>query len=138
MLDCPKCSSDMQSVTFDGITVDRCTQCQGIWFDALELEAILERRPGRAIDLGDPNVEAKLNAMKRVPCPHCTGPMVRLVSDRHPEVKYEQCAVCGGAYLDAGELRVLEKRSIVEMLTDLSPRFLGSTDATSEPRRGER
>ena len=33
---CPKCVHEMETVSVDGIEVDRCTQCYGIWFDRLE------------------------------------------------------------------------------------------------------
>jgi len=36
---CPKCSLSMEKVNYLEIEVDRCTGCEGIWFDALEKEA---------------------------------------------------------------------------------------------------
>ena len=41
-LKCPKCQHGMQEVTHEGIVIDRCTHCHGLWFDAGELGAILE------------------------------------------------------------------------------------------------
>jgi hypothetical protein len=37
-LKCPKCGHDMAEVQLDGIKVDRCSFCEGIFFDAGELE----------------------------------------------------------------------------------------------------
>jgi hypothetical protein len=44
---CPKCGHAMVEVVLDGIKVDKCTCCKGIYFDDGELEQILERQPGR-------------------------------------------------------------------------------------------
>jgi hypothetical protein len=38
---CPKCGHDMQEEPIEGVTADRCTHCEGIFFDAGELEQIL-------------------------------------------------------------------------------------------------
>lgn len=44
---CPKCGHAMVEVELDGVKVDKCTGCKGIYFDDGELEQILERQPGR-------------------------------------------------------------------------------------------
>jgi Zn-finger nucleic acid-binding protein len=33
---CPKCLSDMETITFNDVEIDRCLDCYGIWFDHLE------------------------------------------------------------------------------------------------------
>lgn len=116
MPNCPKCSKVMDPVTFESTTVDRCSGCNGIWFDALELEAILEKRGASKLDVGSVEVGRAMDATSRINCPHCKGQMVRLVNDRHPEVHYEQCSVCGGVFLDAGELTTIQKRTLGEIL----------------------
>lgn len=42
---CPKCGMELIEIDYKGIQVDKCSSCDGIWFDAGELEAIskLER-----------------------------------------------------------------------------------------------
>lgn len=39
---CPKCGSDLHTIDYEGVTVDKCTQCEGVWLDRGELEQILE------------------------------------------------------------------------------------------------
>ena len=39
-MQCPKCAHDMEKMTYKDIEVDRCTLCKGLWFDALEHEAL--------------------------------------------------------------------------------------------------
>lgn len=41
---CPKCGEDMNEVEMDGLKVDRCTVCDGIYFDKGELDLLLESR----------------------------------------------------------------------------------------------
>jgi len=41
---CPKCGYDLISGDWDGIQIDQCTHCHGIWCDAGEVEEILKRR----------------------------------------------------------------------------------------------
>jgi len=40
---CCKCGMEMISLDFKGITVDRCTNCEGLYLDKGELEAILSK-----------------------------------------------------------------------------------------------
>ena len=43
-LKCPKCGHDMKEETLDGVIVDRCTFCEGIFFDAGELDQVLLKK----------------------------------------------------------------------------------------------
>jgi Zn-finger nucleic acid-binding protein len=42
-LKCPKCGGTWESYTFQGIALERCGQCSGIWMDKGELEALLRK-----------------------------------------------------------------------------------------------
>jgi uncharacterized protein len=37
---CPKCGMELIEIDYKGITVDKCSGCAGIWFDAGEVEAV--------------------------------------------------------------------------------------------------
>lgn len=39
---CPKCGSDMQPYERNGITIDQCTGCRGIFLDRGELERLVD------------------------------------------------------------------------------------------------
>ena len=52
-MQCPKCAHDMERVTFNGVEVDRCKLCKGIWFDATEHETLRQMEGAEAIDVGD-------------------------------------------------------------------------------------
>jgi len=41
---CPKCGHDMETVKLEGIEVENCTFCMGVYFDRTEIESLLLRR----------------------------------------------------------------------------------------------
>lgn len=61
-MDCPRCTSaPLVEIDRDGITLDRCDGCRGIWLDRGELEKLLARgkdservqQPSRDADADD-------------------------------------------------------------------------------------
>ena len=43
-MDCPKCNAPMEEATYGrNMTIDRCTGCQGIWFDLGEAEQLKDK-----------------------------------------------------------------------------------------------
>lgn len=43
-LKCPKCGGNLVEVEHEGIKVDRCTSCEGVFFDAGELDELLLKK----------------------------------------------------------------------------------------------
>lgn len=41
---CPKCGHDLQEESLEGVRVDRCTFCEGLYLDAGELEQIFLKK----------------------------------------------------------------------------------------------
>ena len=41
---CPKCGHDMKEEKLENVAVDRCTHCEGIFFDAGELEQVFRQQ----------------------------------------------------------------------------------------------
>ncbi len=37
---CPKCGMELIEIGYKGIKVDKCSECEGIWLDAGELETV--------------------------------------------------------------------------------------------------
>ena len=57
-MNCPRCNtSRLEELDRDGITIDRCTSCRGVWLDRGELERLTTRvqesERGRVRDRGD-------------------------------------------------------------------------------------
>jgi len=40
---CPKCGSELITVSLHAVEVDKCPSCSGVWLDVGELDQILER-----------------------------------------------------------------------------------------------
>jgi Zn-finger nucleic acid-binding protein len=103
---CPKCDSTLSPTSVRGTDVDRCSGCQGIWFDEKELEAILQHKRSelRALRGGRPQEEMN---RQRGGCPRDGNELTRICSARNPEVVVDACPKCHGIWLDGGELEKL-------------------------------
>ena len=47
VLMCPVCQGAMREVAHQGVTIDTCTRCRGVWLDRGELEKIAAAIPDR-------------------------------------------------------------------------------------------
>ena len=45
-LRCPKCGMQLLEIDYKGIKVDKCSECEGIWLDAGEMDAISKLEKG--------------------------------------------------------------------------------------------
>jgi Zn-finger nucleic acid-binding protein len=43
-IDCPVCRAPFREVLTDGVLIDVCSRCSGVWLDRGELEELLRRR----------------------------------------------------------------------------------------------
>lgn len=116
---CPKCRADMELLEVDGVQVDRCLACQGLWFDAGEVDRLRDKAVAAALDVGDAETGRTHNSVDHYRCPRCGGQMLRMVDPKQPHIWYEQCGECYGSYFDAGEFLDLATVSI----SDLFRRF---------------
>lgn len=104
---CPKCRPEpMKEETFEGIAIDRCPVCKGIFLDRGELEALLERRLGPRVDAFAFTATSDAMDAVRGTCPRCQKQMEASVG---PEgLRVDQCSACGGVFLEQGELATLQ------------------------------
>ena len=117
---CPKCISLMVPVTFGGIEVHRCTDCQGLFFDELKVEPLRHMKGADSIDVGDARTGREFNKVDCIHCPRCTSLMIRMVDLEQPHIWFEHCTVCGGSFFDAGEFRDLAHHTIIDFFKDLA------------------
>jgi Zn-finger nucleic acid-binding protein len=103
----------MEAVKIRGVTIDRCTRCQGIFCDANEQFTLKTIRGAAAVDRGDAGVGRDMNEKSRIACPRCAQPM-RHVVDRENHLSLEFCDACRGIYFDAGEFREFKHSSTEE------------------------
>ena len=102
-LTCPKCAAAMDAVPFRDITVDRCTSCHGLWFDALEREHLDALAGSEGIDVGPAGAGAK--PPPHMTCPVCHSQLITMVEPGRPDLHYHSCTVCYGLFTPAGEYR---------------------------------
>jgi len=104
---CPTCSNLMIVVEHENIELDYCLNCSGVWFDAGELELLLETTEleGTALSLDNilTSLEAK-SAEKKRRCPICGEKMKKATVGHKPEVLIDACPQEDGLWFDSGEV----------------------------------
>ena len=118
-MDCPKCEHPMEEVSFQGVVVDRCTLCKGLWFDTLEHERLKNIPGSESLDIGDPQVGALFNRDDRIRCPRCAAAMIRMVDPHQSHIWYESCSSCFGVFFDAGEFTDFKQHSLADLIRRL-------------------
>lgn len=104
---CPACKGVVVVVEYERIELDYCTQCCGVWFDAGELELLVERlsldgtelKPGEILALPEKGVHEKHRR-----CPICARRMRKVGLGADPEVIIDVCPVGDGIWFDGGEV----------------------------------
>jgi len=121
---CPKCAGKLQKKTVEGIEVDSCFVCEGIWFDACELEEVIKRdsKDFNFIDVGKEEYDGKEAAFlkneldaKKSKCPRCTDGTLLVKSEYKGKnkINIDVCPKGHGVWLDGGEIEEIRKRDLV-------------------------
>ncbi len=138
-MNCPACRSPLIVVEREGIELDHCPRCRGIWFDEGEL-ALLAERIGRILTL-----EASVRPLAGPAgeqfrrCPRCRRRMAKEDLGSAPRIGIDRCRRGHGLWFDSGELGALMSQmpgrpgSHPEALL----RFAGETLQPSASRGGD-
>jgi Zn-finger nucleic acid-binding protein len=112
---CPGCFNPLTPQPIGGVTVDICEGgCGGVWLDAFELQRLEGQEESETEYLlqiaRDPTL--KVDMARKRECPRCGGVKLkrRFFSARR-QVEIDECAGCGGVWLDAGELERIRKEA---------------------------
>lgn len=115
---CPRCGEEMEVKGVQGLAIDRCPNCFGMWFDKGELERI-EKGGGadmvRLLSMGSPydddddasqpwNDLTREDGKATADCPRCDGVMQRTHDDVDASLVIDHCPDCGGTWYDGGEV----------------------------------
>jgi Zn-finger nucleic acid-binding protein len=106
-MECYKCNSGMKKKAFDGVLVDVCSVCEGMWLDGGELK-MLQHHESKTIEQLRIDATRELHTEKkrlfstRGMCPRCqqTSLTAEIVSGTELDI----CSQCGGIHFDWGEL----------------------------------
>ena len=88
---CPVCGREMSTPVVEGVEVDLCPGCGGVWLDGGELEALTGHT---------------LESCRELDCPKCGR---RLAIRTIGAVEVDCCEGCGGTWLDHGELESIRR-----------------------------
>ena len=136
---CPTCKVEMDPLKYEKVTVDRCSQCEGVWLDYGELRLIATIQDKQ---FTEEELEAAMRADSRkteespVLCPRCDTRMEKRES--HDTI-IDMCPQGHGVWLDKGELERIQivrerlegRKSQRQGVMEQVVRFLGAMgDAT--------
>lgn len=105
-LACPKCQTKSMHdfKTSEGVTVDLCDKCKGIWMDRGETARAAELEN----DFPDYNAVAATAVETKLACPSCGKKLFNMKYAKNSDLMVEHCKGCGGIFLDAGEISKIE------------------------------
>jgi Zn-finger nucleic acid-binding protein len=94
----------MVVLELEGVEIDHCLSCGGIWLDAGEIELLLQDKQ-MAINLQSQLGERKTMKSEKRKCPICLERMEQVdVGESHP-VRIGHCRKNHGLWFDRGELQ---------------------------------
>ncbi len=99
---CPVCQVPTYVVEHDRIELDLCPDCQGIWFDAGELELLLERDKTALLTPAATDEKTR-------PCPLCRAKMNKVNIGPSQGVLIDTCPAGCGVWFDNNELQELTR-----------------------------
>jgi Zn-finger nucleic acid-binding protein len=115
---CGKCGGPFKAVFTEGMILDRCRSCGGVWFDHAEIDRLVGRKastgPGtvrRIVSVSGAAMPAPLDPLIGS-CPSCRVGL-RTFSVPEAEASLEVCPRCFGAWFDRGEIELLEREDVV-------------------------
>ena len=104
-MDCAACRNPMIVVEHEKIELDYCTECSGVWFDAGEIELLLEKMQIESTGLeGLHLTEETQTREQRRRCPVCRKRMKKVDLGHDPVIIIDACPDGDGLWFDSGEV----------------------------------
>jgi len=108
---CPKCDVPLFILHFKDIELDFCHRCRGLWLDASELEALMQRTGAKGDDPLLRFQRQKGIEPKGRPhlCPRCDAALheIQVAHAGAPTLTLDKCPQGHGLWFDADELQQL-------------------------------
>ena len=111
---CPNCKEKLDNLLLQGVEIDYCRNCQGMFFDQDELRLAKDAKDEQLkwldIELWQDEKLLELARDSAKNCPSCRLPMYELSYGQKeaagvlPRVKIDTCRVCHGLWLYRGEV----------------------------------
>lgn len=120
-MECPKCYGEMIPVLEGDTTVERCSNCHGLYFDQLTQEILPGLFGKEVVDTGTDEMGSTYDDMVYVECPKCDKIMDQRLIEDPVRIRFELCPTCNATFLDAGELREYLSPDFLEHFKALLP-----------------
>lgn len=117
-IECPKCGHGMNEVTYGEVTVDRCSNCKGLWFDTGEAQQLKKKWMGDALDTGNTDEGKKWDSVEDIACPRCGKDMQKASDPDQTHIWYEVCDE-HGMFMDAGEFTDFKHETLADWFRSL-------------------
>jgi Zn-finger nucleic acid-binding protein len=98
---CPACNEPAIALELDGVEIDRCPACAGIWLDEEEIVWLAQRSEGASRPLADALLRGPAGPGSKRRCPRCDRGMRQEILS---SVELERCPAGHGIWFDAGEV----------------------------------
>lgn len=137
---CPRCSSELVDREFGSVTLDGCTSCGGIWFDADELTKLARDPMTGMMDVErafQPAIGG-IETLGTMGCPKCGIPLYGFSFPHTPDIHLDACRNCKGIWVDDGELQLIAQRANAARTQPIaqSPQGLNRSDTMRLNVRG--
>ncbi len=102
---CSVCHQPIIIVEHDGIELDYCTGCAGVWFDAGEVELLLDKLGLESAGLEGLHLSAEVKTPEaRRRCPVCGRRMKKVTVGEESRLVIDACPDGDGLWFDGGEV----------------------------------
>ena len=102
---CPNYNEPLIVLDWQGVEIDMCASCGGVWLDAGELEFIGEKAGADTGDLTGMLERARRGDLTKRPCPRCGRKLRALHACEDEPVELDHCPRGHGIWFDRGELQ---------------------------------
>jgi Zn-finger nucleic acid-binding protein len=99
-MDCPRCGVELNAISHEDSTFQRCGECGGIWVDVADLNKVLlhANLPSLSAIGGFVNAD-EIAGM----CPACNVDLVAVEGGEKRMLHYDTCESCGGLWVEGEE-----------------------------------
>jgi Zn-finger nucleic acid-binding protein len=112
-MNCSGCGGTMAEIGIEGVMIDRCGRCGGVWLDSGEADDLAKKAPKSPKDALKAKKYELMRQWKVAPqdprptdrsCPRCDAHLTRVNYKSVPGLLVDKCPDDCGMYLDAGEM----------------------------------
>lgn len=104
-MECPRDNTELQVDRYQGIEIDRCPKCEGLWLDHPELDQLED------VVFDDDRLKGMMEYSPRpsdITCPKCHGKMT-IFNYRAYNLPVDSCDLGHGFWLDRGEEKQVQE-----------------------------